>query len=140
MTNFRVIEFDSTVHAIFIPSEFTSEENIVFFTKDKEEFQLGGMKRLAGSRVAKHRHRLQNRNLIHTSEFLYIKSGLCEVSIFGENKKKPREATLIERITCKSGDMILLFRGIHSIDFLEDTYLFEVKQGPYIQENDKELI
>ena len=35
------------------------------------------------------------------------------------------------------GDIVLLLGGAHGFRMLEDTVLFEVKQGPYIPKKDK---
>jgi mannose-6-phosphate isomerase-like protein (cupin superfamily) len=38
----------------------------------------------------------------------------------------------------KTGDVILLASGGHGFEFLEETELIEVKQGPYAGDKDKE--
>lgn len=140
MRNLEIISENAEVLAIYIPEDFLVGEEIRFFTSNKEEFQFGGMKRLKGDGVLKHRHNPQTRILSKTSEFLFIKRGSCQVNVFSNEFESKGTAEPIASITCKSGDMILLLRGAHSIEFLEDSYIFELKQGPFQQGKDKELL
>jgi len=43
----------------------------------------------------------------------------------------------VEDITLESGDMVALFDGGHEIKVEEDSNFIEVKQGPYIEGQDK---
>jgi hypothetical protein len=40
----------------------------------------------------------------------------------------------------KTGDVILLASGGHGFEFLEETEIIEVKQGPYCDARDKERV
>jgi len=52
--------------------------------------------------------------------------------VFDRNKK-----FVCDRIL-ERGDVILLVSGGHGFEFLEDTELIEVKEGPYMGVDDKE--
>ena len=60
-----------------------------------------------------------------------VKKGSCFIDIF--NKKKE----LLESRKLKQGDIVLLLGGAHGFRMIEDTVLFEIKQGPYVGESDK---
>ena len=61
-----------------------------------------------------------------------VKSGSCYVDIYSRNKE-----ILVSRLL-KEGDIVLLLGGAHGFRMTEDTILFEVKQGPYAGNADKE--
>ena len=52
--------------------------------------------------------------------------------LFYSNEKEFLESVIIE-----TGDVILLVSGGHGFECLEETEMFEIKQGPYAGENDK---
>ena len=130
----RKIMYKNDLLAIHITNNFVLEPGINFLTDINNEFQLGFIKRNMGYKVAPHKHIERNRQITKTSEFLFIKSGKCLIRIASI------DGFVSEEIICVSGDVVLLLNGIHGIDFLEDTELIEVKQGPYISEFDKEIL
>ena len=67
-------------------------------------------------------------------EVLFIKSGSIELDFFGEEKN------LLETRVLKKGDVVILMRGGHGIKVLENSEILEVKQGPYLDVNDKDII
>ena len=56
--------------------------------------------------------------------------------VCGENQQTNNQEYVCSRIL-ESGDIIILAAGGHGFEMLEDTEIFEVKQGPYAGENDK---
>ena len=48
-----------------------------------------------------------------------------------------QEQKYLESRTIESGDVILLIKGGHGFEVLEDLEMFEVKQGPYAGDADK---
>lgn len=67
-----------------------------------------------------------------TPEVLIVKSGKMKTTFYDDNRVTIGEETL------SSGDIIILFKGGHGFEMIEDTILIEVKQGPYLGELDKE--
>ena len=65
---------------------------------------------------------------------MFIRKGILEISFFSSENK------FLEKCTLISGDAILIFSGAHCIKFIENTELLEVRQGPYIEEYDKEYL
>ena len=92
---------------------------------------------LAKNKVVKsHLHKPIVRGTIGTQEAWIVISGKIRAEIFDINKDKISENILM------SGDCIVLYRGGHSMQVLEDdTVIYEVKNGPYLgAENDSQPI
>ncbi len=124
------IKFNDTVLAIIIRANFTGE-GIHFFTPNNFSQQLGYMKREAGYEIAPHLHNEITRSVSYTKEVLYIKSGKVRVDFY-DNEKKYLESTMLN-----TGDVILLAFGGHGFKIIESAEIIEVKQGPYLGDEDK---
>ncbi len=121
---------EDTLLAIIIKSDFTSE-GIEFFTPNEFSQQLGYMKRETGYIIQPHIHKPVERKIQYTNEVLFIKTGSLKVDFY-----KP-DQTYIKSKVLKTGDIILLAQGGHGFEFLEESEIIEVKQGPYAGELDK---
>jgi hypothetical protein len=124
------IKFNGAILAIIIRAGFTGE-GIHFFTPNNFSQQLGYMKREAGYEIAPHLHNEVTRSVNFTKEVLYIKSGKVRVDFY-DNEKNYLESTLLD-----AGDVILLAFGGHGFKIIESAEIIEVKQGPYLGEEDK---
>lgn len=107
---------------------------IKFLTDPKSPQQIGIMSRLNGESVKTHFHNRSERTIHSTQESIFVRRGRCEVDFFEEDGK------LICSETLSQGDFVFLSRGGHGFRFREDTELIEVKQGPYLGENDKRIV
>lgn len=125
-----IIKRNNTILSVIIRENYRSE-GIEFFTPDDFSQQLGYMNRKKGYAIPPHRHNLVERKVTLTQEVLYIKSGKVRVDFYDDN-----QAYLESRILNK-GDVILLATGGHGFEMLEDSEMIEVKQGPYVGEEDK---
>lgn len=121
---------DSKLLALIIRSEF-SKDGIEFFTPEHFSQQLGYMKRPKRYVVKPHLHIPVGREIYFTKEVLFIRSGEVRIDFYDQNK------IYLESKKLKSGDVILLAFGGHSIEVLEEAEIIEVKQGPYAGESDK---
>jgi len=124
------IEHNEKTIAIIIPQEF-EKYGIEFFTPNDYSQQLAYMKREKGYKIQAHTHNLVQREVINTLETLFIKKGRLRVDFYSEEKK------FIESYELKTGDVILLVSGGHGFEMLEETELIEVKQGPFLGDQDK---
>jgi hypothetical protein len=106
-------------------------DGIKFFTPDDATLQLGYMSRPSGYVIAPHVHRPAAREVLYTQEVLFVRSGRVRVDFYDEMQRYVRSTTLNE------GDVILLARGAHGFEMLEASEIIEVKQGPYVGEQDK---
>ncbi len=103
-----------------------------FLTDNKDEFQFGTFNLEKGDEIKRHIHYEQPRNIYGTSEAIVVLDGSLKVSFFDNDKK------FIDEIILNKNDSLLILSGGHSIDVLEDTKFVEFKQGPYVEEIDKE--
>jgi hypothetical protein len=71
------------------------------------------------------------RKVFTTQEVLHIKSGKIKITLFSN------EQAFIKELILLKGDTVLLATGGHSVEMLEDSELIEVKQGPYLDDEDK---
>lgn len=120
----------SDPYAILIRKK-AKAKNISFLTENHLEFQIGLMTRSKHHLVPAHIHTSQERVLQNTSEFLFVRKGLCKLRIFDSQN------ALLFDIKLRKGDSVLLVRGGHEIQMLKKTEILEVKQGPYNSSADK---
>ena len=66
----------------------------------------------------------------HTKEVLFIRKGKLRVDLYNDQQE------YLESKILEDGDVILLANGGHGFEVLEDVAMFEVKQGPYIDDGD----
>ena len=119
-----------TVFALIVRSQYMVH-GIEFLTPDSYSQQLGYMNRPKGYIIKPHVHNFVFREVHYTNEVLLIKSGRVRVDFY-DSEQKYRESRILE-----SGDIILLIVGGHGFEMLEASEIIEVKQGPYVGENDK---
>ncbi|MFC2066192.1 hypothetical protein ACFLUO_03900 [Chloroflexota bacterium] len=131
MNQVEHIKTNDQVIATIIRNEF-SKDGIEFFTPDDFSQQLAYMKRKKGDTVQEHVHMLQPREIKYMQETLFIKTGRVRVDLYADDKMYITSREL------KAGDTILLASGGHGLEFLEETEIIEVKQGPYCGDRDKE--
>ena len=123
------IENNGRILAIVLRSS-SPDQVVEFITPNEFPLQLGVHKRKKNEVVEAHEH-LQFKELknLDVQEIIFVKKGKISVGIY--HKKD-----LFTNIILNENDTILLNSG-HSVKFLEDTEMFEVKQGPY-RERSKE--
>ena len=125
----KITHLDQTL-AIILRSEY-KDDGIKFFTPDNFSQQLGYMKHKKGHKIVPHLHNKVSREVSYTFEVLFIKSGKVKVNFYDGNK------TYINSNILNQGDVILLAYGGHGFEIMEDSEMIEVKQGPYLGEDDK---
>tara|TARA_Y100000589_G_scaffold325203_1_gene362726 strand:- start:676 stop:1107 length:432 start_codon:yes stop_codon:yes gene_type:complete len=128
---FETIYYEKTILAQIIYSNY-KEEGIKFFTPPDYSQQLGYMNRKKGYVIPPHVHNPIPRKVIYTQEVLLVKKGKLRVDFY-DNQKNYLESRIL-----KDGDVILLSKGGHGFEMIEDTEIIEVKQGPFAGEKDKE--
>jgi hypothetical protein len=125
------IKNDEQVLAIIIPNEYEPAKS-EFITPDSYKQQVGLIVYPKGGIIVPHLHHDLPRELLGTSEVLFLKNGRCWVDFYLEDK------TLFKSRELKKGDVLLLVSGGHGFRMIEDTVFLEIKQGPYIGEHEKE--
>jgi len=129
MTIERIIHDD--VELSLILRKNYSSDGIKFFTPESYSQQLGYMNRPKGYVIDPHVHNIVSREVLFTNEVLIIRSGKVKVDFYDDD-----QTFLYSRILYE-GDIILLIRGGHGFEMLEDSEIVEIKQGPYAGEFDK---
>jgi hypothetical protein len=124
------IEDGDMLLSIILRNNF-NKNGIEFLTPETFSQQLGYMKREKGYLIKPHVHQPVERKIFFTFETLFIKSGCVRVDFYSN------EQLYIKSIVINEGDVILLAHGAHGFYMLEESYILEVKQGPYAGESDK---
>ena len=123
-------ELNDQIIATIIYSEY-NKDGIKFFTPSEFSQQLGYMKHKKGDTIQEHIHILQPREINYTQETLFVKRGRVKINFYSDDK------TYFCSRELKTGDVILLASGGHGFEFLAETEMIEVKQGPYCSDQDK---
>lgn len=103
-----------------------------FVTPDSFSLQMGMIVYGKGKAIPPHMHLPVLRKVEGTSEVVTVRQGACDVDLYDESR------TFVGSRGLNTGDTILLVRGGHGFRMHEDTVLFEVKQGPFVNGRDKE--
>lgn len=99
---------------------------VKFFTKKDNPFQIGFHQREKGVSLNPHIHHLANPLIIdQIQEILFVLRGKIRVNFYSATGKPITEKIL------STDDSVLLMDEGHGVDFLENSRVFEVKQGPY---------
>jgi mannose-6-phosphate isomerase-like protein (cupin superfamily) len=116
--------------AIIVSHRF-DKMGIHFFTPNDLSQQLAYMHHPEGKFIQPHIHNPVPRQVQYTQEVLFIKKGKLRVDFYN-NQQQYLESKILE-----TGDVILLVTGGHGFEALEEIEMIEVKQGPYIGEEDR---
>lgn len=101
-------------------------DGVKFLTEDANDLQVGIHNRQKGIKLAPHVHKFTNPSVVSTiQELLLVLNGRIRVNLYTS------QGMFVLKKILKTGDSILLIRGGHGVDFLEDARVFEVKQGPF---------
>lgn len=124
------IRHNDDTMAIIVSHTF-NRPGISFFTPSTFSQQLAYMQHPAGKVIAPHMHNPVRREVQYTLEVLVIKRGKLRVDFYSEAQ------SYIESRILVGGDVILLAKGGHGFEVLEDLEMIEIKQGPFAGEQDK---
>jgi len=116
--------------AIIVYSSF-SQPGIHFFTPNTLSQQLAYMRHPVGKEIQPHVHNPVRREVEYTQEVLFIKQGKLRVDFYTEQQQ------YLESRILGAGDVILLITGGHGFEVIEELEMIEVKQGPYVGDQDK---
>lgn len=126
----RIYDDHKNLLALLVRSQF-SKPGVTFFTDPELSQQLAYMNHPAGTEIEPHIHVPVSRNVFYTQETLIIKRGSLAAFIYDDQRNY-----ITSRIV-RAGDVLLLVRGGHGFEALEDLEMIEVKQGPYTGDRDK---
>lgn len=110
------------------------EDGLKFFTPDEYVLQVGQHSHPQGKIIKPHIHcSVKIERLGSLQEVLYIQKGKVLVAFYDEQGHK------LDVKTIKAGDILILMEGGHGFEFLEQTQMLEIKQGPYNPESRRSL-
>lgn len=107
-------------------------ERTTFITPPSFKQQVGFVAYPAGGEVQRHLHLPLERHLVGTSEVLLVRKGRCLLDVYDDEKEH------VATREVSTGDIVLMVGGGHGFRMLEDTVFLEVKQGPYLDREEKE--
>jgi mannose-6-phosphate isomerase-like protein (cupin superfamily) len=125
----KITHADSLL-ALIVSNKF-SEQGIHFFTPNDLSQQLAYMHHPVGKIIPPHVHNPVPREVVYTQEVLFIRQGKLRVDFY-DNQQTYLESRILE-----AGDVVLLVTGGHGFEVIEDLEMIEVKQGPYVGDQDK---
>ena len=127
MAEVTEIKEGDLVLARHIPADAAWRDGLSFFSQDDDFIQVGVWGYDAGKQLKAHIHNEVERKVLWTQEVLFVRSGKIRSSIFDTTERKVAE------LEVGAGDVIILLRGGHGYDILEDgTRVLEIKNGPYV--------
>ncbi len=128
----RITAGEETV-ALIVRHQFATP-GANFFTPPDWPQQLGMLVYEKGKRIRPHKHRALRRETETFTEVLILIAGRVKVDLFDSHHIQ------VQSIILEPGDSILFASGGHAVEILEDAKILEVKQGPYIGQEEKEFI
>ncbi len=124
------VVFKNKIVCIVLRNNFKTN-GISFFTPNNFGLQMGYMRRPKNYEIKAHFHKSIVKKIIDVQEVLFIKKGKLKVLFYDKKGNKITNKIL------KKGDLILLANFAHGFKMLEETEIFEIKQGPYNNKTDK---
>lgn len=124
------VRHNGQVLGIIVTHRF-KHTGIHFFTPGYFSQQLGYMRHPAGKVIEPHMHNRVPREVHYTQEVLFIRKGKLRVDFYDHERNYLKSRVL------EAGDVILLIEGGHGFEVLEEIEMIEVKQGPYMGDQDK---
>ena len=132
MDNLEIISADGQT-LCYVVRENTKPGQTTFIAPPEGKQQVGFIVYPKGGVIARHMHKPLERHIIGMAEVLVVRSGHCQIEVYDEQKN------LVALRDLYQGDVVLMVGGGHGFRIKEDTVLLEIKQGPYLGVDDKEL-
>ncbi len=121
----RTIEHEGVRLATLITKQ-DRRPGLSFFSEDADFIQVGMWGYDAGKHLQAHIHNVVPREIDRTQEVICVLQGRVQSTIFSESEQP------LEKVVLETGDVLILLRGGHDYDILEDgTQVLEIKNGPY---------
>jgi uncharacterized protein with PhoU and TrkA domain len=132
MDNVEIISAHGETLCYLIRQDIKPEKT-VFITPPEGKQQVGFIVYPKGTFIARHTHRPLERHIIGMAEVVVVRSGHCQIEVYDAKKQ------LVALRDLYPNDVVLMVGGGHGFRIIEDTVLLEIKQGPYLGADDKEL-
>lgn len=126
MKKFIQVIYKKRIIAFIIKSGFKTT-GLKFFTPSRFPQQIAYMNRRKGQMIDPHIHPSAVRRIMAAQETLFIKNGRVRVDFY-DRKRRYIESRLLG-----PGDTVFIAEGGHGFEFMEDSEMIEVKQGPFLK-------
>lgn len=114
--------------ARIIPAGY-DQDGINFVTGPEMSQQLGILQHPKGHKIQPHVHNYSPRQVEYTQEVLFLKKGRLAVDFYNEDK------TFAATRMMEAGDILILLKGGHGFEVMDDCQIAESKNGPYVSES-----
>lgn len=94
-------------------------------TTAEEPLQILSLSHIKGKEIAPHFHKSLRRETTYTQECVVVIHGKIKIDLYGPDRK------YFKHLYLKAGELFMLVSGGHSLHFVEDSKIFEFKNGPY---------
>jgi len=128
----EIITANNQILCYVIPKN-TSPEKTTFITPADGKQQVGFIVYPQGGTIARHIHKPLERHIVGMAEVVVVRSGHCQIEVYDDSLQ------LVATRDLYQGDVVLMVGGGHGFQIKEDTILLEIKQGPYLGVDDKEI-
>lgn len=102
-----------------------------FFTADTLPLQVGVLTYPASHVIARHRHRPHQRQITGTPEVIIVQEGTLTLQFYST-------PDTVQAVELAVGDIAILYAGGHGFVANTDVRVLEIKQGPYLDSDDKD--
>jgi len=131
-----VLGLSGQVLAIVVSPAPSVKPGAKFFTRPSDPLQVGRIEYPEGHEIPAHAHRPVERTLVGTPEVLLVRKGEVRAKFYDHtpvtDPEAPRQWQQVDEVKLSAGDVAILLSGGHGFLMEQDTVLWEVKQGPYL--------
>jgi hypothetical protein len=110
-------------------------DNVEFLSQEDDPLQVGLLRRHAKQSAAAHRRSYKPQTVSVMQQVIYVIQGELRLTLYDEKT----ELAILE-LNMSDGDIALLKKHAHGVDFLAETLILEVKQGPYPGVKDAKIL
>lgn len=110
-------------------------KDVEFLTDPQDSLQVGILRRQIGQKVGPHKRHYKEQLISSMHQAVHVLQGSLLLKIYDENTEQ-----IIRSLRMNAGDVVTLQKHGHGIEFLEETLILEIKQGPYPGENNARLL
>lgn len=108
------------------PADLTTT-NVTFYTDEQEPFQVGLHENSGGDKLDPHTHvmEVKVKEISYIQELIYVQYGQIKLSFYTQDGEHISDHILNEH------DSSIITSGGHGVEFVKDSKIFIVKQGPF---------
>ena len=125
------INYKKKLFALIVRKKFRKKKGVNFFTSKEAIQQFGYMKHKRNHLIMPHQHKKRLTKILITTEVIILFKGILRVDFYNNQKKYLFSKKIY------AGDLFMLVNGGHGFKVLKDVEMIEVKQGPYLEKDDK---